>query len=303
MQETQLLASDHTTLYVHSWCVPEPKAAVLIAHGMAEHSMRYEGLAQFLNNHQIDVYCHDQRGHGKTANGKLGQLCPGLDWKLMMDDLCLIKRKLIDTTSNCPVFLMGHSMGSFLVRCTVQNQPDLFDGLIISGTGDSQGLVGKAGVLTARLLCKTAGSNAPANMMQNMVFGGYNKAFTNPRTTCDWLSRDEAEVDTYIADPWCGFVCTNGFFYELLNGIQMANDPQGIAKMNKTKPVYLFSGEADPVGNMGKGVINVKQLLDKAGLQDVTMKLYPEGRHEMLNELNKQEVMDDLVQWLEAKLN
>ena len=301
MQETTLLASDNTELCVHSWCVDEPKAVILLAHGMAEHSMRYAGFAEFLNANGISFYCHDQRGHGKTAGQALGKLRKGLDWKLMLDDLFTIKKKLIDTNSHCPVILMGHSMGSFLVRCAVQVQPNMFDGLIISGTGDSQGLIGKAGALLTKVLCST-GEHAPANMMQNMVFGGYNKAFTNPRTEFDWLTRDEAQVDLYIADPWCGFVCTNGFFHELLHGIQMAGDAQGVAKMNKTMPVYLFSGDKDPVGNNGKGVANVKKLLDGAGMQDVTMRLYPEGRHEMLNELNKQEVMDDLLAWVEAKL-
>ena len=301
MQETTLLASDNTELCVHSWCVDEPKAVILLAHGMAEHSMRYAGFAEFLNANGISFYCHDQRGHGKTAGQALGKLRKGLDWKLMLDDLFTIKKKLIDTNSHCPVILMGHSMGSFLVRCAVQVQPNMFDGLIISGTGDSQGLIGKAGALLTKVLCST-GEHAPANMMQNMVFGGYNKAFTNPRTEFDWLTRDEAQVDLYIADPWCGFVCTNGFFHELLHGIQMAGDAQGVAKMNKTMPVYLFSGDKDPVGNNGKGVANVKKLFDGAGMQDVTMKLYPEGRHEMLNELNKQEVMDDLLAWVEAKL-
>ena len=301
MQETTLLASDNTEIYVHSWCVDEPKAVILLAHGMAEHSMRYAGFAEFLNANGISFYCHDQRGHGKTAGQALGKLRKGLDWKLMMDDLFTIKKKLIDTNSHCPVVLMGHSMGSFLVRCAVQVQPNLFDGLIISGTGDSQGLIGKAGEMLTKVLC-SAGEDKPANLMQNMVFGGYNKAFTNPRTEFDWLSRDEAQVDLYIADPWCGFVCTNGFFHELLHGIQMANDPKGMSKMNKQMPVYLFSGDQDPVGNMGKGVANVKTALDKAGLQDVTMRLYAEGRHEMLNELNKEEVMNDWLQWVEEKL-
>ena len=224
MQETTLLASDNTEIYVHSWCVDEPKAVILLAHGMAEHSMRYAGFAEFLNANGISFYCHDQRGHGKTAGQALGKLRKGLDWKLMMDDLFTIKKKLIDTNSHCPVVLMGHSMGSFLVRCAVQVQPNLFDGLIISGTGDSQGLIGKAGEMLTKVLC-SAGEDKPANLMQNMVFGGYNKAFTNPRTEFDWLSRDEAQVDLYIADPWCGFVCTNGFFHELLHGIQMAHDP------------------------------------------------------------------------------
>ena len=300
MQETKLIASDNTELFVHSWCVDEPKAVIMLAHGMAEHSMRYAEFAEFLNANGIDFYCHDQRGHGKSANGSLGHLRKGLDWKLMMDDLFTIRKKLIHT--DCPVFLMGHSMGSFLVRCAVQVQPNLFDGLIVSGTGDSQGLIGKAGALLTKVLCSTAGETSPANMMQDMVFGGYNKSFTNPRTPSDWLSRDEAVVDAYIADPWCGFVCTNGFFHELLHGIQMANDSQGIAKMNKQMPIYLFSGECDPVGNMGKGVINVKSALTKAGLKDVTLRLYPEGRHEMLNELNKAEVMNDLLVWIAEKI-
>ena len=300
MQELKLIASDNTELFVHSWCVNEPKAVILLAHGMAEHSMRYAEFAEFLNANGIDFYCHDQRGHGKSANGSLGHLRKGLDWKLMMDDLFTIHKKLIHT--DCPVILMGHSMGSFLVRCAVQVQPNLFDGLIISGTGDSQGLIGKAGAMLTKVLCSTAGETAPANMMQDMVFGGYNKSFTSPRTPSDWLSRDEAVADAYIADPWCGFVCTNGFFHELLHGIQMANDSQGIAKMNKQMPIYLFSGECDPVGNMGKGVVNVKNALTKAGLEDVTLRLYPEGRHEMLNELNKAEVMNDLLAWVEEKI-
>lgn len=299
MIETELMTSDGTVIYVHSWCVDAPKAAVLLAHGMAEHSMRYAGFAEFLNANGIDFYCHDQRGHGKTAGERHGHMRKGVEWNLMMNDLFTIKKKLIDTRSDCPVFLMGHSMGSFLVRCAVQVQPNLFDGLIVSGTGDSQGLVGKAGAMLTKALCSTQGEQSPANLMQNMVFGGYNKSFASPRTQSDWLSRDEAVVDAYLADPWCGFVCSNGFFHELMQGIQMANDPKGIAKMRKNMPIYLFSGEADPVGTMGKGVKNVQNALVKAGLSDVTMKLYPEGRHEMLNELNKDEVMNEILAWIE----
>lgn len=300
VQEITLQASDNTELFVHSRCVDAPKAVVLLAHGMAEHSLRYTAFAEFLNANDIDFYCHDQRGHGKTADGCFGILRKGLDWNLMIEDLFTIKKKLIDRHSSCPVILMGHSMGSFLVRCAVQRQPELFDGLIISGTGDSQGAIGTAGALLTKALCSTAGEDAPAHFMQNMVFGGYNKSIQNPRTAFDWLSCDDKAVDAYIADPWCGFVCSNGFFHELLHGIQMANDSKGIARINKQMPIYLFSGECDPVGNMGKGVANVKNALHKAGIQDVTMRLYPEGRHEMLNEWNKEAVMHDVLQWIEA---
>ncbi len=301
VRELKLETSDKITLYVHSWCVPEPKAAILLAHGMTEHSMRYEPFAKFLNDNGINFYCHDQRGHGKTADGKLGHLRKDLEWKLMQDDLFSIKKKLIDTQSDCPVFLMGHSMGSFLVRCAVQTQPNLFDGLIISGTGDSQGVIGKAGAMLATILCNTVGQEKPADKVQEIAFGSYNKAFPDVRTSFDWLTRDSSAVDGYIADPWCGFTCTNGFFHELLHGIQQANDTQAIGKMNKAMPVYLVSGDLDPVGNMGKGVKNVYAALQKAGMKDVTLQLYPEGRHEMLNELNKQQVMEDLLQWVMSR--
>lgn len=303
MEEITLAASDRTALYVHCWRAEQPKAAILLAHGMAEHSLRYDGLGQFLNAHQISLYCHDQRGHGKTGSNvmRMGHLRKGVDWNLMINDLFTIKKKLIDVEVQCPVYLMGHSMGSFLVRRTMQLRSDMFDGLILSGTGDGQGIVGKAGVRMAAMGCMLAGQEAHAVQLQKMMFGGFNKAVAHPRTEFDWLTRDEAQVDAYMADEKCGFMCTNGFYHELLQGIQLANDAKNMTTMRKDLPVYIFSGDQDPVGGMGKGVQKVYQLFLDAGLTDVTMKLYPEGRHEMLNELNRDEVMNDLLQWIERE--
>lgn len=301
MEEVKLPASDHTMLYVHCWRAEQPKAVILLAHGMTEHSLRYERFGQFLNQNGISLYCHDQRGHGKTGGMRLGHLRKGVEWNMMINDLFTIKKKLIDVETDCPIYLMGHSMGSFLVRRTVQLRPSMFDGLILSGTGDGQGAAGRAAVKIASVACLLTGQETYSKKLQKLMFGSFNRGIANPQSEYDWLTRDQAELERYLNDSWCGFTCTNGFYHELLQGIQLANDPQNIASMRKTMPVYLFSGDCDPVGNMGKGVRHVQQLFAQAGMQDVTVQLYPGGRHEMLNEINRDAVMADLLQWLEAK--
>ncbi len=302
MEEVILTASDHLALYVHCWRAESPRAAVLLAHGMAEHSLRYDALGEFLSAHGISLYCHDQRGHGRTGDAHLGHLRRGLDWNLMIDDLFSVKRKLIAPECEAPIFLMGHSMGSFLVRRAVQLRPAMFDGLILSGTGDGNGLLGKLSVYLADAVCLVRGEERPAKFLQRLIFGGYNKCVYAPRTDSDWLSRDPEQVSRYIADGYCGFLCSNGFFHELLCGVQLANDPRNIASMRKTMPVYLFSGDCDPVGRMGAGVRHVQSLFLQAGMEDVTVRLYPGGRHEMLNETNREQVMADLLGWLDRHL-
>lgn len=234
MEEILLPASDRTILYVHVWRAAEPKAAILLAHGMAEHSLRYDAYGRFLAEQGISLYCHDQRGHGKTGAAHLGHLRQNVDWNLMINDLFTIKKKLIEEECTCPVFLMGHSMGSFLVRRTIQLRSDMFDGLILSGTGDNNGLAGKAAVRMAAAGCLLAGQEAHAERLQKMVFGGFNKAVEKPRTEFDWLTRDEAIVDQYLADANCGFMCTNGFYHELMQGIQIANDLQKCNPFGRT---------------------------------------------------------------------
>lgn len=301
MEERTLITAGNTNLHVRIWRAAEPKAVILLSHGMTEHSARYDRFGQYLAERGISLYCPDQRGHGKTAEGKqMGHLHKGIDWSLMANDLFSIKKKMIDAEVNCPVFLMGHSMGSFLVRCAVQMRRDMFDGLIVSGTADGQGAVGKAAVKIADVACKMAGEKKYSPKIQSMMFGSYNKEIPGAKTEYDWLTRDEDEVARYMADPYCGYVCTNGFYHELLAGIQQANDPANIAKMNKKMPVYIFSGDKDPVGNYGKGVQQVEKLFINAGMEDVTTILYTGGRHEMLNETNRDEVMADVVDWVIA---
>ncbi len=300
MEEVKLIASDRrTTLYVNCWRAEQPKAAILLAHGMAEHSVRYDRFGKYLQEHGISLYCHDQRGHGKTAAGRLGHLRKGLGWNMMINDLFTVKKKLIDEKVSCPVYLMGHSMGSFLARRTVQLRPEMFAGLILSGTGDGQGILGKAGVKIAASACMLAGQDKYSEKLKFMIFGSYNKEIDAAKSEYDWLTRDEDELQCYLNDPYCGYTCTNGFYHELLMGVQLANKLENVVSMNKFMPVYMFSGDKDPVGGYGKGVRNVEKLFADAGMQDVTVKLYADGRHEMLNEINRDEVMTHLVEWVE----
>ena len=179
----------------------------------------------------------------------------------------------------------------------------MFDGLILSGTGDGQGAAGRLALQIVTAACLFMGQEHYSQKIKKMLFGGFNRGIANPQSEFDWLTRDREAVNSYLEDDWCGFLCSNGFYHELLQGIQLANAPYNIAGMRKDMPVYLFSGDCDPVGNMGKGVQHVRNLFLDAGLQDVTMELYAGGRHEMLNELNHDIVMDDLLQWLNHKID
>ena len=151
-------------------------------------------------------------------------------------------------------------------------------------------------------LCKTRGPDYVSKTVNELSLGAYNKAFKPNRTSSDWISRDEAAVDAYLADPLCSFMPTVGMFRDMMGGLQFIADPANLARMDKDTPVYFLSGDHDPVGSMGRGVRKVEELFRSAGCRDVTVKLYPGGRHEMFNELNRQEVFDDLLAWIESRL-
>jgi len=197
-----------------------------------------------------------------------------------------------------PLFLLGHSMGSFLSRHYSMHYANNLSGLILSGTGGDPGIVGEIGLFIAKIDAKLNGKKAKSEIMNKLSFGTFNSAFRPNRTDYDWLSRDNAEVDKYIKDPWCGAVFTAGFFCDMLKGINYINKKENIEKITKTLPIYIFSGAKDPVGANTKGVVQVYNSLKKAGIADVEVKFYEDGRHEMLNEINREEVFKDVVMWL-----
>lgn len=287
-------------------CVPEGavRGVVQIAHGVAEHVMRYAPFMEFLAEHGFVAAANDHLGHGKTAAGP-EELCyfgPKGGWDLVVADMDQLHRIEAAKYPDAPYFLMGHSMGSFLARTYIIRHPNGLRGTIISGTGQNPGAVVAAGKLMARLEILDHGDGYHSPLLDKMAFGGYTKGFDPVRTSSDWLTRDPAVVDAYIADPLCGSMATANMFRDMMGGLQFIWKTENLSKMNKAMPVYFFAGDKDPVGDSGKGVKRVYDRFLNIGMQDVRMKLYKDGRHEMLNELNKDEVYADVLAWLVSKL-
>jgi len=276
-------------------------AVVQIVHGLAEHCARYARFAEALTAAGYAAYGHDHRGHGRTAAGdaNLGHFADSDGWSKVVDDVRAVRRQIDADHPGVPVVLFGHSMGSFISRAYAATDGGTLAGLILSGTGGDPGALGKVGQLVAAVEGRVRGKKTPSPLMDKLSFGQFNAAFKPARTGYDWLSRDHAEVDKYIRDPWCGAVFSAGFFCDMLRGLAVIHQKANIARIPKTLPVYIFSGAKDPVGANTKGVLKVYNALKNAGIQDITLKFYDDGRHEMLNEINREEVFADVVAWLE----
>ncbi|MCY6355562.1 alpha/beta hydrolase [Clostridium sp. ZS2-4] len=297
---------DGLEIFVYKWS-PEKnkkaKAVLQIAHGMAETAARYENLAEQLTKEGYIIYANDHRGHGKTAKevDKLGELGEN-GFEVMVDNMHQLTEIIEKENSKLPIFLLGHSMGSFLTQRYICLYGKELEGAILSGTNGSIGIMADIGRIIAKREIKRIGRSEKSERMDKLSFGGYNKAFKPNRTKFDWLSRDEKEVDKYIEDPFCGTVFTAGFFYDLLGGLKLIANKNEISRVPKTLPIYIFSGDKDPVGKNGRGVLRLVKAYKKVGIKDLTYKLYTEGRHEMLNEMNRDEVIKDLLLWLEDHL-
>ena len=301
-------APDGVDVYVNEWLPDEAdsiKAVIQIAHGMAEHSLRYEDFARILTQNNVAVYAHDHRGHGKTAGdlAKVGFLSKNQGWEKVIDDVKRIHLHVREKHPGKPVFMLGHSMGSFVVRTVITDPKLNIAGVVISGTADDPGLLGQAGILVASLLKLLYPANRPSPLMDQLSFGAFNKPFRPNRTKFDWLSRDEAQVDLYVADPWCGAVFSSGFFKDMLRGLMHISRQSSINKTPVSLPMLFFSGDQDPVGNQGRGVQNVVKRYHKAGIKDMQLKLFAGGRHEMLNEINREEVWELILTWMNEKLD
>lgn len=296
----RLGTADGLPLAVHCW-LPEtpPKAAVQIAHGLAEHGARYARVAQALCSAGYAVYANDHRGHGLTAKtpADLGFFAPRNGWAACIDDLRKLKEKIASQHPQLPIVLMGHSMGSFMAQHIAGKHGSGFAAAVLSGTNGKPPPIAALGAILARIERLRLGPHGRSALLNAMFFGAFNRPFAPARTPFDWLSRDPAEVDKYIADPLCGFIPSAQLLIDLLGGVGEAVKTSTRAGIPKNLPIYVFNGSCDPVAN------NVGELLAayrKAGLQNVTHKIYPGARHETLNEINRDEVTRDLVAWLDA---
>ncbi len=287
-------------------CTPDskPKGVVQIAHGIAEHIERYDDFMRFLSDHGYAAVGNDHLGHGQSAVrlDELGIFAEAGGWDYVVRDMDLLRDRVRVEYHDVPYIFFGHSMGSFLTRTYIIQHPDKYDAVILSGTGQQSSALINVGFLAANMNVKVKGPRASGQMLNDMAFGSYCKKIENPRTPFDWLSRVPDEVDKYIADPKCGFVCKCSLYRDMMGGLKFLTKQSNIDKMNKDAPVYFMSGAEDPVGDYGQGVENAYKAFCRAGLHDVTIRLYPGGRHEMLNEENREEVKRDILQWLDDRI-
>ena len=299
---TFLSTDNKTDIYVREF-VPdgEIKGVVQIAHGVAEYAARYDDFMSFLAENGYVAAANDHLGHGKSvaSEGSRGFFTRENGWDAVVGDMKKLHDLLKERFPDKKMFLFGHSMGSFLSRTYIIKYPKDKDAAIICGTGQQPGIIVKIGGYMANRECKKNGADKPSPKLEKMAFGGYNKQIKNLRTHFDWLSRNKENVDRYVADPLCGGTSSAGLFRDMMHGLAYNSSKKNIAKMNKDLPIYLIAGAKDPVGSYGKGVQKVFNLYKAAGIKDVSMTLYPDDRHEILNEDDRETVYLDILGWME----
>lgn len=298
MEKKHFLNQDGQPVYYLHWPAADPKAALVISHGMVEHPARYDDLAAFLNANRIAVYGIYHIGHGPDAATR-NHMGPG-DFDRCVDRLHALV-ELAAAETGLPVILLGHSMGSFLSQLYVTRYRGLA-GLILSGSTKASPVAKAGAVLATVLSALSADKTRPSPFMNTMAFGAYNKAFPNPRTDFDWLSRDEAQVDRYIADPLCGGICSISFYQNLTCGMAQMGKPDRIRNVPKELPIYIQGGSMDPVSDMGKGLYALRDQYAALGLSRVELTVYEGARHEIFNEINRQEVYRNTLAFIESLL-
>ena len=281
----------------------QPKAVVQIIHGIAEYGARYDHFARFLASQGILVTVQDHMGHGGSICDETPRAVIQGGWFDMVEDTYQLFRDTHKEYPDVPYFFFGHSMGSFVLRTILAKYPDSgIAGAVICGTGWMGKPIMVGGLAVASAVCKIKGAAHPSPLLKSVMFGGYNSRIENARTENDWLSTDPKVVDTYNADPNCGFMASAGLVRAMLTGLLYIHKPENLAAMDQKLPVYFIAGGEDPVGNYGKGVELAAAEFVKAGMERVDCRIYPGGRHEILNECNKEEVYLDTYEWIKSVL-
>ncbi len=277
-----------------------PKGVVQLTHGMAEHILRYEGLAKALADKGFAIVGHNHLGHGETAVTQ-GFFAKKGGWGALLDDMHKVRMDTEKEYPGLPYFLLGHSMGSFLVRCYLFEHSRGLRGAVLSGTGAFSPMEARLGLFLSRALILLGRGLSPAKLVDTLAFSANNKPFLPAQTPFDWLSRDKEQVKAYVDDPMCGFLFTAKGYHDLFTGLNLLTKLKSLKAMNKELAVLFLSGSRDPVGKNGAGMKRVADAFHDSGINDITVKLYPEARHEVFNEVNRQEVYGDLVNWLLGK--
>lgn len=291
-------------LNIYEWNeVKNAKAVVQIVHGMAEHCFRYDRFARFLNDNGYIVIGDDHRAHGKTSGNNLGQVPKGGDcFNNTVHDLIMIT-DFIKSKFNLPIIIFGHSYGSFLTQAYIQKASEKVIGAVICASARQDTILATMGRFITTLQLKLFGADKPAKLMNDLTFKPYNKKFKNEKNEFSWVTGDKSELQKYIDDEYCGQVMSIGFFHSFLHGLKKLYGAQNLASIRKDLSLFIVSGDCDPVGGDGKLVKKLYDTYAETAIQSVKLKLYPGGRHEILNEVNRDDVMDDILSFFEKTIN
>lgn len=301
--ETFVKGKDEMDIFLRIWDdVLNPKGVVQIFHGMAEHTARYDDFARFLNEKGYIVYADDHRGHGYSANKNniLGYVGDNGFYNIVEDEK-IISNLIKENHQDLPLYIFAHSFGSFIGQEYIIKYSKDISGITLSGSAKQNGLDIRAGNILSNIQNKFFDNTLEAKLIDKLSFGSFNNKVENKRTEFDWLSRDNKEVDKYIKDELCGYISPINFYYNLFEGFKGLYKKERLNNIVKTLPILVLSGDMDPVGKYGKSVKRLYNQYNDLDIRDISLKLYPGGRHELLNEENKEEVYDYIYNWLKER--
>ena len=304
--------SDGTEVWVNRWA-PEPeeeiKGIIQLHHGLAEHSLRYDRFGSVLAENGYVLNAYDMRGHGKTAEiaeangtGKFGKFTDKDGFNRVVDDLNEVIGAIKQEYAGKPVILFGHSFGSFVSQAYIEKYGSNVDGCVLCGTAGPRKLLITAGKLAVTVIKAIRGGDSFVPFLDKLAFGSYNNRIPGNKTDHDWLSRNELNVELFFSDKWCNIPLRTSFYYDMMTGLSQIHKSENMKAIPKDLPVYFIYGEEDPVGDYGKTVQKLYNIYSKNKMQNIELKSYPEDRHEILNELDKETVEKDVLNWIASVL-
>ena len=296
-------APDDQQIFCHRWPVGDPRGIVQLVHGGAEHAGRYQTLAIALNERGYTVYAEDHRGHGRTGeiNTKLGDMGEANAFERVCDDVLALGRRAKTENPELPLIIIGHSLGSLITQRLLLQHSDEYAAAVLSGSPDITAIAAGAELVHDEV--ERVGRDQVSEVLDAATVDNFASAIADSKTPFDWLSRDEEQVRLYAEDPWCGYALCAGVWQDLIAAMLVTTEvPAVSATLRRDLPIYILSGSDDPVHDEWRAIDRLENNYRDCGLQDVTVKNYPGGRHEMFNETNREQVVDELLEWLDTKL-
>lgn len=295
-------APDDHQIFCHHWPAERPKAVVLIVHGGSEHGGRYDALAKALNEHGYSVYAEDHRGHGRTAeiNGKLGDMGPANAFERVCEDVLALAARAETENQGSPLIILGHSLGSLITQRLLLQHSAHYAAAVLSGSPDIFAVANAADLVHAEV--QRLGRGEVSEALEAGIVAGFNAAFPDEVDSHVWLSRDAKQRQLYEEDKLCGVPLCASAWQDLIAAMMVTLEESVVAAVRKDLPLYILSGEKDPTHGDWRAIHRLEDNYRKAGLEDMTIKKYMGGRHEMFNEINRKEVTEELLEWLDATL-